>query len=206
MGACNATLHHDSIQNAQSLAALLVDIGDMDKADSMFEEVIAMKMSVYGEHSVPVAKTINSYAILLAKHGRMNQAMGNYEAAKATYEMAPPPLIYDAEFEIKCNYDVTLITLNIASIWSKNGDLKRALECYEEGVDGLQKYEEAMKMLHEGKTESESIKTSSHKHMIAALGRIGSIKLKLGDDVGALSAYLCLLGEVNEDSPLASQT
>lgn len=42
--ACNATLHYDSIQNAQSLASLLVDIGDMDKAESMFEEVIAMKM------------------------------------------------------------------------------------------------------------------------------------------------------------------
>ncbi|CAB9499668.1 tetratricopeptide repeat domain [Seminavis robusta] len=204
--ACNATLHYDSIQNAQSLASLLVDIGDMDKAESMFEEVIAMKMSVYGEHSVPVAKTINSYAILLAKHGRMNQAMGNYEAARATYERAPPPLIYDAEFEIKCSYDVTLITLNIASIWSKKGDLQRALGCYEEGVVGLRKYDEAMLDLHEGKDSPDSGKSSSHKHMVAALGRIGSIKLKLGDEDGALDAYLHLLEEVSEDSPLPSHT
>jgi tetratricopeptide (TPR) repeat protein len=204
--ACNATLHYDSIQNAQSLASLLVDIGDMDKAESMFEEVIAMKMSVYGEHSVPVAKTINSYAILLAKHGRMNQAMGNYEAARATYEQAPPPLIYDAEFEIKCSYDVTLITLNIASIWSKKGDLQRALACYEEGVVGLRKYDEAMLELHDGKDGGEGGKSSSHKHMVAALGRIGSIKLKLGDEGGALDAYLRLLEEVNDDSPLASHT
>jgi len=204
--ACNATLHYDSIQNAQSLASLLVDIGDMDKAESMFEEVIAMKMSVYGEHSVPVAKTINSYAILLAKHGRMNQAMGNYEAARATYERAPPPLIYDAEFEIKCSYDVTLITLNIASIWSKKGDLQRALECYEEGVVGLRKYDDAMMDLHEGKDAHDAGKSSSHKHMVAALGRIGSIKLKLGDEDGALHAYLHLLEEVTDDSPLASHT
>jgi len=204
--ACNATLHYDSIQNAQSLASLLVDIGDMDKAESMFEEVIAMKMSVYGEHSVPVAKTINSYAILLAKHGRMNQAMGNYEAARATYERAPAPIIYDAEFEIKCSYDVTLITLNIASIWSKKGDLQRALECYEEGVVGLRKYDEAMLDLHEGQDAPDAGKSSSHKHMVAALGRIGSIKLKLGDEDGALDAYLRLLEEVTDDSPLASHT
>jgi tetratricopeptide (TPR) repeat protein len=178
----------------------------MDKAESMFEEVIAMKMSVYGEHSVPVAKTINSYAILLAKHGRMNQAMGNYEAARATYERAPPPIIYDAEFEIKCSYDVTLITLNIASIWSKKGDLQRALACYEEGVVGLRKYDEAMLELHEGKDAPDAGKSSSHKHMVAALGRIGSIKLKLSDENGALDAYLRLLEEVNDDSPLASHT
>jgi hypothetical protein len=42
--------------------------------------------------------------------------------------------------------------------------------------------------------------------MVAALGRIGSIKLKLGDEDGALDAYLRLLEEVSDDSPLASHT
>jgi len=42
--------------------------------------------------------------------------------------------------------------------------------------------------------------------MVAALGRIGSIKLKLGDEDGALHAYLHLLEEVTDDSPLASHT
>ena len=41
--ACNATLHYDSIANAQALASLLVDIGDICKAESMFEEVVSMK-------------------------------------------------------------------------------------------------------------------------------------------------------------------
>jgi tetratricopeptide (TPR) repeat protein len=77
--ACNATLHFNSIANAQSLASLLVDLGDMDKAQSMFEEVISMRKTVYGVYSVPVSKTINAYAILLAKHGRMNLALQNYE-------------------------------------------------------------------------------------------------------------------------------
>ena len=68
--ACKATLDHDSVANAQALASLLVDIGDIRKGESLFEEVISMKQAVYKELSVQVTKTISSYAILLAKHGR----------------------------------------------------------------------------------------------------------------------------------------
>ncbi|KAG7368793.1 tetratricopeptide repeat protein [Nitzschia inconspicua] len=205
--ACDATLHYNSIANAQSLASLLVDLGDMEKAQSMFEEVITMRKSVYGENSVPVAKTINAYAILLAKHGRMNLALQNYEAAKATYEAVPPQLIHDPEFDIKCKYDITLINLNIASIRSKKGDLQEAIACYEDGVIGLREYEAALVELHKDPLRSpESAKNTAHKHLVAALGRIGSLKLKIGDNAGALKAYTSLLAEVKEDSPSASQT
>lgn len=206
--ACNATLHYDSITNAQALASLLVDIGDIRKAESMFEEVISMKRTVYGESSVPVAKTINSYAILLAKHGRMKDALKNYELAKSTYSNAPTAIIVDPEFEIKCQYDVTLINLNIASIYSKKGDLQEALNCYEDGVRGLEEYERAMDAIHntDDTVESTTAKSSAHKHLVAALGRIGSLKLKLGDDGGALEAYLSLIDQVDEDSPIASYT
>jgi hypothetical protein len=65
------------------------------------------------EHSVPACqKTINSYGILLAKHHRTKQ-WATTRQRRATYERAPPPLIYDAEFEIKCSY-VTLVTWNNA--------------------------------------------------------------------------------------------
>ena len=100
--ACNATFHFNAIANAQSLASLLVDVGEIEKAESMFEEIISMKKTVYGKDSVPVAKTINSYAILLAKHGRMTQALQNYEDAKSTYEASPPSPFQDVEFDIKC--------------------------------------------------------------------------------------------------------
>ena len=203
---CNATLHYDSIANAQSLASLLVDIGDIRKAEAMFEEVIAMKQTVYGETSVPVAKTINNYAILLAKHGRMEDALRHYDVARTTYMNAPPSVIVDQEFEIKCNYDVTLITLNIASIYSKKGDLDNALECYEKGVRGLEEYEDEMARIREmnGSREPSSTKGSSHKHLVAALGRIGSIKMKKGDQDGSLEAYMMLIEEVTDDSPLTS--
>jgi len=202
---CNATLHYDSIANAQALASLLVDIGDVRKAEAMFEEVIAMKQTVYGENSVAVAKTINSYAILLAKHGRMNDALRHYEIARATYSKAPPSIIVDPEFEAKCSYDLTLITLNIASIYSKKGDLQRALRCYEDGVKGLSDYEEATEKIREvNGAVLASTKHSSHKHVVAALGRIGSIKVKLGDQEGALEAYMYLIDQVTDESPIAS--
>eukprot|EP00536_Pseudo-nitzschia_multiseries_P004508 jgi/Psemu1/188278/e_gw1.75.26.1 len=204
---CNATLHYNSIANAQSLASLLVDLGDMEKAQSMFEEVISMRKIVYGEHSVPVAKTINAYAILLAKHGRMNVALQNYESAKGTYLAVPTPLIRDPEFEIKCKYDVTLINLNIASIRSKKGDLREAITCYEEGVEGLRQYETALAELQKDPLRPpETGKNTAHKHLVAALGRIGSLKLKIGDNSGALRAYTSLLEEVKDSSPSASQT
>lgn len=201
--ACHATLHYDSIANAQSLASLLVDIGDIRKAEAMFEEVISMKQTVYGKNSVPVAKTINSYAILLAKHGRMNDALRNYDIAKATYRQVPPPIFSDPEFDVKCNYDVTLITLNIASIYSKRQEPEKALACYEEGVRGLNAYESAMEEIRE-RNGSATPSGSSHKHLVAALGRIGSLKMKLGDNDGALEAYQALIKEVDDESPLAS--
>lgn len=204
---CGATLHYNSIANAQSLASLLVDIGDMEKAQSMFEEVIAMRKTVYGEHCVQVAKTINAYAILLAKHGQMDVALENYEAAKGTYMNVPTPLIGDPEFEVKCKYDVTLINLNIASIRSKKGDHRDAVACYEEGVAGLREYEIALAELQKDPLRPpETGKNTAHKHLVAALGRIGSLKLKIGDSNGALLAYTNLLEEVKLDSPSASQT
>lgn len=197
--ACNAILHYDSIANAQNLATLLVDVGDWSKADEKLEEVISMKRSVYGANSVTVAKAINSYAILLAKHGRMNEALVHYQSAMETYAAASPPMIRDSEFELKCNYDMTLISLNIASILSKKGDLKGAIKAYEAGVEGLRSHAEEQARL--GVTP----KGNSHnKHLVAALGRIGSLKLKLGDRDGALEAYTSLLQEVDDASPQSS--
>ena len=39
----DASLHFNSIANAQSLASLLVDMGDLEKAQEMFEEVISKR-------------------------------------------------------------------------------------------------------------------------------------------------------------------
>lgn len=203
---CNATMHYDSIANTQNLATLLIDLGEWDQAAKHFSDVISKKKAVYGEGSVSVAKTINSYAILLAKHGRMDEALANYEAARRTYEDVPTSLLQDPEFDIKCRYDVTLINLNIASIRSKKGDLQGAILSYEEGVQGLRQYEAAQETLQKPNGGADLGKNTSHtKHLVAALGRIGSLKLKIGDNSGALEAYQALLSEVDSSSPSASQ-
>jgi tetratricopeptide (TPR) repeat protein len=204
--ACNANLQYDAISNAQNYASLLVDVGDWSSADAKFEEVFTAKKTVYGANSVPVAKAINSYAILLAKYGRMDKALFHYERAMAIYQKLPPPVILDPEFDMKCKYDVTLINLNIASIRSKKGDLKGAIRSYEEGVNGLREHaEEQAALLKAGHTGEAVKSTSQHKHLVAALGRIGSLKLKMGDFDGALEAYTTLLQEVDEDSPATSR-
>ena len=203
---CNATMLFDSIANTQNLATLLIDLGEWEKANIRFEDAIAKKKILYGEGSVSVAKTINSYAILLAKHSRMNEALKNYIAAKDTYEAVPQSMLKDPEFDLKCKYDMTLINLNIASIRSKKGDWKGAIESYEDGVRGLREYAGGQEKLNTHPGVDEAGKNNSHmKHLVAALGRIGSLKLKIGDSVGALDAYQTLLDEVDSESPSASQ-
>jgi tetratricopeptide (TPR) repeat protein len=203
--ACNATMLFDSMANAQNLATLLVDLGEWEKANARFEDVIAKKKTIYGDGSISVAKTINSYAILLAKHSRMNEALKNYVAAKEVYEAVPQSLLKDPEFDIKCKYDMTLINLNIASIRSKKGDVKGAIESYEDGVRGLREYAADHEKLHTTPGWDDTGKNSHIKHLVAALGRIGSLKLKIGDSKGALAAYQSLLDEVDSESPNASQ-
>jgi len=74
-----------------------------------------------------------------------------------------------------------------------------------DGVKGLEVYEGHLARLEESRGWIDaSQKQSAHKHMMAALGRIGSLKLKLGDNDAALEAYMSLIGTVEEDSPVAS--
>jgi tetratricopeptide (TPR) repeat protein len=203
---CKATMHYDAIANSQNMASLLVDLGEWERAAKCFEDVISRKRKVYGEGNVSVAKAINSYAILLAKHGRMDEALKNYEAAKATYEAVSPSMFHDAEFEIKCSYDITLINLNIASIRSKKGDLAGAIKSYADGVRGLRQYAASQEKMLATTGVGDTGRNSSHvKHLVAALSRIGSLKLKVGDNKGALEAYTALLNEVAGDSPAASK-
>mmetsp|Transcript_29395 Transcript_29395/g.85500 ORF Transcript_29395/g.85500 Transcript_29395/m.85500 type:complete len:1799 (-) Transcript_29395:77-5473(-) len=212
--ACNATRHFDSIANSQSMASLLVDVGDWSKAEAKYEDVISLRKAVYGEASLQAAKTINDYAVVLAKHSRMDKALRQYEAAKNIYEQLmsdETALLLTAQLDgkdasSKRGFDLSLINLNIASIKSKKGDAAGAIECYEKGVGGLQKYlQEQQGQATEDGSNSARI-NSTKRHLVSAMGRIGSLKLKQGDHAGALKAYTGLLGLVDADSPLPSRT
>lgn len=207
---CNASHHFDSIANLQGMANLFVTSGDFQAATALYENVISRKQSVHGEFSVATAKIINDYAVILAKNGRMEDALARYEKARVTYEQAleglPPSMSWlnHGESSAKCGFDMALINLNIASIKSKKGDIAGAINSYKIGVQGLRKYKEELELSGD---EAGKNKNSSHmRHLVSALGRIGSLKLKQSDKNGALEAYAFLFKEVdNSESPMASR-
>ena len=206
---CNASHHFDSIANLQGMANLFVTTGDFQAATALYENVISRKQSVHGEYSVATAKTINDCAVILAKNGRMEDALGRYEKARKTYERAlaglPPSMSWlnHGESAAKCGFDMALINLNIASIKSKKGDIAGAINAYNVGVQGLRKYKEDLELAGDDAGRN---KNSSHmRHLVSALGRIGSLKLKQGDRNGALEIYVILFKEVDDKSPTVSR-
>lgn len=207
---CNASHHFDSIANLQGMANLFVTSGDFQAATALYENVISRKQTVHGEFSVATAKTINDCAIILAKNGRMDDALARYEKARKTYEraLAGRPLsmswLNHGESAAKCGFDMALINLNIASIKSKKGDIAGAVTAYNIGVQGLRKYRDDLDLAGD---EAGRNKNSSHmRHLVSALGRIGSLKLKQGDKNGALEIYASLFKEVDTvESPTVSR-
>ncbi len=192
---CDALREYDAISNTLLIATLLIDNGDWDNAALKYDEVIAMKQEVHGFESVVVAKTINDYAIVLAKHNRMSESLRQYEAAREVYAAINK--------QDKFSFDITLIELNIASIKSKLGNYEGALESYERGVKGLRA------QIKKENDENEGINnnrvSAQKRHLVSAMGRIGSMRMKLKDNAGALKAYLTLIKEVDNKSPTPSQ-
>ena len=94
------------------MANLFVTSGDFQAATALYENVISQKQNVHGEFSVATAKTVNDYAVILAKNGRMDDALARYEKARATYERAldglPPPMSWlnHGESAAKCGFDM----------------------------------------------------------------------------------------------------
>ena len=207
---CHASHHFDSIANLQGMANLFVTSGDFQAASALYENVISRKQKVHGEFSVATAKTINDCAVIFAKNGRMDDALARYEKARITYERALAGLPFamswlnHGESAAKCGFDMALINLNIASIKSKKGDVAGAITAYNLGVQGLRKYREDLDLAGD---EAGRNKNSSHmRHLVSALGRIGSLKLKLGDKNGALEIYASLFKEVDSvESPTVSR-
>jgi tetratricopeptide (TPR) repeat protein len=206
---CKSSNHFDSIANLQGMANLFVTSGDFQAATALYENVISRKASVHGEFSFATAKTINDYAVILAKNGRMDDALARYEKSRFTYERALEGLpssmswLNHGESAAKCGFDMALIHLNIASIKSKKGDIAGAINSYETGVLGLRKYKEELELSGDDAGRN---KNSSHmRHLVSALGRVGSLKLKQGAKDAALEAYAALFKEVDYDSPTASR-
>jgi len=188
--ACQKLHQYDAISNNLLIASLFVENGDWEKATERYDEVISMKEQEYGKESLSVAKTINEYAIVLAKHNRMSESLRQYERARDLY------LIINTDDRF--SFDVTLIELNIASIKSKLGNFQGALESYERGVEGLRAQ---MKKEKEKDIPDNDRLAAQQRHLVSAMGRIGSMRMKLKDNTGALKTYLTLIKEVDKKSP-----
>jgi tetratricopeptide (TPR) repeat protein len=200
---CNSTQSYNAITNNQLIANIFVDKGDWEMASAKFEEVIQSKVALYGEISLPVAKTLNDYAIILAKHSRMSEALRRYDTARTAFEKLNLKCEEDSNEIGNYSFDVTLIDLNIASIKSKLADYQGALESYERGVAGLRLH--MQREVKGSELVDENRLTAEKKHLVSAIGRIGSLRMKLRDNSGALEAYLILLKEVDSRSPESSR-
>lgn len=201
---CGATRRYDAISNAQLMANLLINCGDWEQALSKYDEVIESKSSLYGKNSVSVAKAMNDYAIVLAKHSKMSEALRQYEASRSVFlALSPTHQKVSQSHSGDFSFDVTLIDLNIASIKSKLANYEGALESYERGVRGLKQQIEK-EMLGPEPVDL-TRQTAQRRHLVSAISRIGSLRMKLRDNAGALKAYLMLLDEVDKSAPLSSQ-
>jgi tetratricopeptide (TPR) repeat protein len=101
----------------------------------------------------------------------------------------------DIEF-FKASFDMSLVELNIASIKAKQNDFVDAISCYEKAVDYITNF-----LRNDKDTQRFA---NQKRHLIFALGRIGSLKMKLKDNVGALEAYQSLIRAVDSSSPESS--
>ena len=46
----------------------------------------AHRKAVYGPRSLPVAKTVNDFAVVLAKHGKLSEVLQRYEISRGIHE------------------------------------------------------------------------------------------------------------------------
>jgi len=193
--ACNASLHFDSISNSQSMASLLVDLRDYASAESKYEDVLKLRKTVNGQMSYQVARTHNEYAAILAKQGKLDEAIHQYEEARVSLRGAAS--LYSGESDdFDDRFNTTVIDLNIASIKAKKGDIEGAISCYEIVVHELQNSRNQTDDLDEMKNES----ATYSKHIVAAMSRIGSLKLKLRDNNGALEMFEGILKELKGEN------
>ena len=171
--ACNSIEHFDVLSNSQSMAALLADLGEYAKAEARYESVIRIRRSLYGNMNPSVARTLNDYAVVLAKHGKINEAISQYKEARAAFEGAAASkttfAFVEAGGEYGFIYDASLIDMNIASIKVKGGDFEGAITSYLEGIEKMRQLDKC--------TQLESSYDGRSRHIIASMAKIGSLKI-----------------------------
>lgn len=193
---CNSLKHCDALANAQNMASLLFELGDFTNAEAKYQELIALRQALPNGITYELARTLNDYAAVLAKHGKVDEALARYEESRSVFQrVAGTSLSPNEVLFIDSCYDIVMLDLNIASIKAKKGDLPGAISAYENVVRVLRKPDAENAPIPANRDPS------LFKHLLVAMGRIGSLKLKQGDNNGALQAYQEVLNELTETSP-----
>jgi len=188
-------MYYDAIANAQKTAILLSKVGFFDAAGRKYQQCIEIQARIYGAISLPVAKGWSDYGAFLLTSKlvtKYDEAIEAYAKARAAYK-ALSSQSNDNDNENKNNdtsysysnmymYQAALMLLSTASIKVKQKDAAAAILSYQKGIDEIrqQQHDHAytMPML---------------KHLVSASMKLGGLKAKRGDDVGALQAYESIL-------------
>mmetsp|Transcript_40424 Transcript_40424/g.79103 ORF Transcript_40424/g.79103 Transcript_40424/m.79103 type:complete len:1645 (-) Transcript_40424:50-4984(-) len=172
--ACNVSEHFDAVTNIQSIAAISAELGFYKLSIEKYEEVISIRRSIYGERSSLVAQTLHDYARVLSMHGSHEKALELYKESRMAYETG-------------CSStekaDAALVTLSMAAVKSRQGDVGGAIEAYEQG----------------SKEFYDLIKIGGDymRHYVTSMENLATLKMGQKDFRGSLQAYQLILDEIS---------
>ena len=196
--ACGLNQHYEALMNSQMIATLFVATKEIEKAEAKFSDIIATKKSLHGPLSLHLAKVLYDTGLAFSKHGYLEAALRHYESSSAVIDYRLKQGVqhcFDIEF-FNASFDTSLVEMNIASIKSKKNDYSGAVASYEKAVNFIR---DCLS------NEKDSQKISNlMRHLVFAVGRVGSLKMKQRDNIGALQAYQALLKTVDSSSPESS--
>lgn len=195
---CGLYQHYEALLNTQMIATLFVATGEIEKAESKFSEMIVLKKAIHGPYSLHIAKALYDTGLAFSKHGHLEAALRHYESSRTVMDYRVKQgshQSFDLEF-LNVSFDTSLIELNMASIKAKKNDFIGAVASYEKAANYIRNCLD---------DEKDPQKTATQmRHLVFAVGRIGSLKMKQRDNTGALQAYQALINTVDSSSPESS--
>jgi len=183
--------YYDAIANAQKAAILLSKVGFFDAAGRKYQQCIEIQARIYGAISLPVAKGWSDYGAFLMNKSKTttkyDDAIEAYAKARAAYK-ALSSKSNKQQPSTSCTvtylYQAALMLLSTASIKVKQKDAAAAILSYQKGIDEI-------RLLPNYGDDANG--TAMLKHLVSASMKLGGLKAKRGDDVGALQAYESIL-------------
>ena len=166
-----------------NLALVYLEIGDYERAESLYREALENDRKVYGQRHPELSTTLNNLALVY-------QDMGNLEAAEDMYEQV---IDMDREFLPADHPQLAMSIGNLAWLKLDKGELDRAIELQEEALDMFQR-----------------VYVGAHPDVASAHSGLGFMLTQAGDFAAAephlKSAYEMRRTLLGEDHPEAAKS